>query len=93
MFSILHARHFFDDVKPINFATFATPHLGLVRYKTLFSKLANWIGPRLLSRTGEQFFSRDKWGATGEPLLKVMADKSAHACFLRSATGVMTRPC
>ena len=30
--------------------------------------------PRLLSRTGEQFYCADKWSPSGRPLLEVMAD-------------------
>ncbi|KAI0272800.1 putative serine esterase-domain-containing protein [Gloeopeniophorella convolvens] len=71
---ILHQRKFFEDVAPVNFNTVATPHLGLLVYPSLLSRFASFIGPKLLSRTGEQFYAVDKWSKTGRPLLMVMAD-------------------
>lgn len=53
---ILRQRGFFDKVTPINFTTFATPHIGLIRWPSTFSALASRLGPKLLSRTGEQFY-------------------------------------
>jgi hypothetical protein len=52
----------------------ATPHIGLLLYPSLMSKLGFFFGPRILSRTGEQFYAVDKWSKTGRPLLEVMAD-------------------
>lgn len=72
--SILHQRKLFDTVTPVNFNTIATPHIGLLRYPSLFSKLGSVFGPRFLSRTGEQFYGVDKWSKTGKALLEVMAD-------------------
>ncbi|KAA1473698.1 DUF676-domain-containing protein [Dentipellis sp. KUC8613] len=71
---ILRQRKFFDGVTPVNFNTIATPHIGLLRYPSFWSRLASTLGPRLLSRTGEQFYGVDKWSAGGRPLLEVMAD-------------------
>jgi len=76
LIGILHARTFFETVRPVNFTTFASPHIGLPRYPNFFSKLAYKWGPTLLSRTGEQFWSTDSWGVTGKPLLLAMADKN-----------------
>jgi hypothetical protein len=73
----MHQKGMFDTVKPINFNTIATPHIGLLRYPTLFSRFANAVGPKLLSRTGEQFFGVDKWSQRGRPLIEVMADPGA----------------
>ena len=50
-------RGFFDKVTPVNFNTAATPHIGLPRYRTVISGLFAFFGPRLLSRTGEQFYA------------------------------------
>jgi Putative serine esterase (DUF676) len=72
--SILHQRNFFDTVTPVNFNTVATPHIGLLRYPSFFSRLGSFFGPRVLSRTGEQFYGTDKWSKTGKALLEVMAD-------------------
>ncbi|KAJ7252775.1 DUF676-domain-containing protein [Mycena haematopus] len=71
---ILRQRGFFENVTPVNFNTIATPHLGLPRYPSFFSSLASVLGPKLLSRTGEQFYCVDHWSAKGRPLLEVMAD-------------------
>ncbi|KAF8966350.1 lipid particle protein [Flammula alnicola] len=71
---VLHQQGFFENVEPINFNTIATPHCGLPRYPSLFSSIASALGPKLLSRTGEQFYCVDKWSPKGRPLLVVMAD-------------------
>jgi hypothetical protein len=72
--SILHQRSFFHDVTPVNFNTFATPHIGLLKYPSLISSVFSSLGPKLLSRTGEQFYGVDKWGSSQQPLIEVMAD-------------------
>ncbi|KAJ4469573.1 DUF676-domain-containing protein [Lentinula aciculospora] len=83
---------------PMNFNTIATPHIGLVRYSTLFSALAHRLGPKLLSRTGEQFYLKDEWvSATsdgdgesniiaGRPLLDILSDPSPNLPFYNSLT-------
>jgi len=71
---VLHQQGFFDNVEPLNFNTIATPHCGLPRYPSFFSSVASLLGPKLLSRTGEQFYCVDKWSPKGEPLLAVMAN-------------------
>ncbi|KAF9269058.1 DUF676-domain-containing protein [Marasmius fiardii PR-910] len=71
---ILHQKRFFDNVIPVNFNTIATPHLGLPKYPNFLSYMGNVMGPRLLSRTGEQFYCVDKWSNTGRSLLEAMAD-------------------
>ena len=72
---ILHHRKFFDTVTPVNFTTIATPHLGLLKYSTWYSKLTNALGPTLLARTGSQFYAKDHYAETGRPLVDIMADK------------------
>ncbi|EPQ56502.1 DUF676-domain-containing protein [Gloeophyllum trabeum ATCC 11539] len=71
---ILFQRGFFNEVTPVNFNTVATPHIGLLRYSSFFSSVTHALGPKLLSRTGEQFYGVDKWSVRGRPLLDVMAD-------------------
>ncbi|KAF8347847.1 putative serine esterase-domain-containing protein [Amanita rubescens] len=71
---ILFQRGFFEKVEPVNFNTFATPHLGLPRYPSLLSRVFSQLGPKLLSRTGEQFYCVDRWSPKGRPLLDIMAD-------------------
>ncbi|KAJ3811128.1 putative serine esterase-domain-containing protein [Lentinula aff. lateritia] len=63
-----------DVIVPVNFNTIATPHFGLVKYNSFFSAISHTLGPKLLSRTGEQFYCVDKWGKSGRPLLDVMSD-------------------
>ncbi|KAH6915953.1 lipid particle protein [Coprinopsis sp. MPI-PUGE-AT-0042] len=71
---VLSQKGFFEKVQPINFNTIATPHIGLPRYPSWVSSLFSALGPKLLSRTGEQFYSVDQWSPNGRPLLVVMAD-------------------
>lgn len=54
---LLYSRGFFARVRPINFATFATPHIGIPKAAGWFSKLAAYFGGRLLGRTGAQLVS------------------------------------
>jgi Putative serine esterase (DUF676) len=79
--SILFQRGFFSTVSPVNFNTIATPHIGLLRYPSLFSRLSSFIVPRFLGRTGEQFYGVDKWSKTGKALLEVMADPGKEQCL------------
>ncbi|KAJ1307052.1 hypothetical protein OPQ81_008031 [Rhizoctonia solani] len=77
---ILYQRGFFRTVKPINFTTFATPHIGLPRLRGFVGAMMHKLGPKMLSRTGKQFYGvdKDKWSSDdkdGRPLLEVMADK------------------
>ncbi|KAG6807867.1 hypothetical protein H0H92_006162 [Tricholoma furcatifolium] len=74
---ILQQRGFFKNVEPVNFNTMATPHIGLPRYHSFFSTLTTSLGPKLLSRSGEQLYLTDKWSATRRALLEVMADPAA----------------
>lgn len=84
LFRVLHSQKFFQKVRPVNFATFATPHLGLpAGAVSLREKLFAYFGPKLLSRTGEHFYGKDNWLNTGKPLLDVMADKSASRFLQR----------
>ncbi|KAL5537237.1 hypothetical protein ACEPAF_1060 [Sanghuangporus sanghuang] len=71
---ILYQRRLFSSITPVNFTTFATPHIGLLRSSSIWSSILATLGPKLLSRTGEQFYAVDKWGASGRPLLEILAD-------------------
>ncbi|KAG0709340.1 putative serine esterase-domain-containing protein [Suillus ampliporus] len=71
---ILHQSKFFETVQPVNFNTMATPHIGIPRFPSTFSSMAAFLGPKLLSRSGEQFFCVDKWSPRGRPLIEVLAD-------------------
>ena len=69
---------------PANFNTVATPHIGIPKLPSTLSAIANYIGPRFLSRTGEQFFCVDKWSPRGRPLLDVLAGPGQYVSFSRS---------
>ncbi|KIM26151.1 hypothetical protein M408DRAFT_330730 [Serendipita vermifera MAFF 305830] len=102
MIGILNQRKFFEHVRPINFTTFAAPNIGLVRTGTVVSKLEFKIMPKVMSRTGPQFYGLDSWSATGQPLIEVLADpkgvfyqglaKFEHLSLYGSAYGDKTVP-
>jgi len=78
---LLQARGLFDRLQPMNFTTFATPHLG-IRTPLLGWRNHIWnvIGARTLSVSGHQLFLIDSFRDTGRPLLSVMAD--ANSTFI-----------
>jgi hypothetical protein len=71
---VLRQSKFFETVQPVNFNTLATPHIGIPRFPSVFSSISAFLGPKLLSRSGEQFFCVDKWSPRGRPLVEVLAD-------------------
>ncbi|KAF9509632.1 hypothetical protein BS47DRAFT_1396681 [Hydnum rufescens UP504] len=88
---------FFENVKPVNFDTIATPHLGIPVYPNLWSPIFAVLGPRLLSRTGKQFYATDKWDEPeGAPLLEIMSRKDSvfygAICALRTSRYTPTPP-
>ncbi|KAB8556638.1 hypothetical protein FH972_025674 [Carpinus fangiana] len=73
---LLYSRGVFErGIEPVNFTTFATPHLG-VRSPVIGWKnqLFNVFGARTLSASGTQLFATDTFRDTGRPLLAVLAD-------------------
>jgi len=72
---LLDSKGYFDYIKPVNFTTFASPHLGvrtpLIGYP---NHLWNVLGARTLSASGRQLFTIDDFRNTGRPLLSVLAD-------------------
>lgn len=52
---------FFDRVEPVNFATFASPLIGIPRYDTFWSGVFRFLGARLLSRSGAQLYEHDRF--------------------------------
>lgn len=52
---------FFSTVRPVNFTTFASPALGIPQYKSFWSRTFRFLGSRLLSRTGNQLYERDRF--------------------------------
>ncbi|SLM41011.1 Domain of unknown function DUF676, lipase-like [Lasallia pustulata] len=75
---LLHSKGYFSKLRPINFTTFATPHLG-VRTPALgfISKVWNAFGSRTISTSGAQLFTIDSFRSTNRPLLAVMADPNS----------------
>ncbi|GAA5854978.1 hypothetical protein JCM8547_002330 [Rhodosporidiobolus lusitaniae] len=52
---------FFDEVEPVNFATFASPAIGIPHYQTFWSRVFRFLGARLLSRSGTQLYEHDSF--------------------------------
>ncbi|KAM3583644.1 hypothetical protein VKS41_003617 [Umbelopsis sp. WA50703] len=70
---VLGEDGFFDRYKPMNFTTFATPHLGIYNPNpNPFVRLINWTSAFILARSGEQMRMVDKY-RDDKPLLEVMA--------------------
>lgn len=67
---MLNEIGFFDNVKPIIFTSFATPHVGVHFFKeTPFDKAANYTGQFLFGKSGSEMFLGDS-----DKLLIKMAD-------------------
>lgn len=75
---ILNFKNYFDFIKPINFITFCSPHVGvLTPGNSLSIKLFNYFIPYLLGNSGKQMFLKDKTNS-GLPLLKLMSLENSH---------------
>ena len=75
---LLHSKGWFDKIKPVNFTTFVTPHLGVrTPLKGYNNHLWNVLGARTLSMSGRQLFGIDSFRDTGRPLLSVLADPNS----------------
>ena len=72
---LLFSNGWFDRLEPVNFTTFATPHLG-VRAPVLgvHHRVWNVLGSQTLSASGRQLFTIDIFRNTNRPLLSVLAD-------------------
>lgn len=72
---LLHSKGWFDKIQPLNFTTFATPHLGVrTPLRGYHSHLWNAFGSRTLSSSGRQLFTIDTFRDTKRPILSVLAD-------------------
>ncbi len=80
---LLHHKGWFEKIRPMNFTTFASPHLGvrtpLIGYQ---NHLWNVLGARTLSTSGRQLFTVDSFRDTGRPLLSILADPDS--IFIRA---------
>lgn len=71
---LLEEMGFFEEVKPVFFCTFATPHVGVHFFRTnFFDRTANFLGKYLFGRTGLQLFVMDS-----PRLLVEMADPGSR---------------
>ncbi|KAJ5760843.1 hypothetical protein N7520_007999 [Penicillium odoratum] len=72
---LLEAHGWLDKVEPMNFTTFASPHIGVrTPLKGIRGQIWNGLGPRLVSISGQQLFMVDSFRDTGRPLLSILAD-------------------
>ena len=75
---LLDKNGVFEDIEPVNFTTFATPHLGIRTPKAGYkSQLWNGLGARTLSTSGQQMFTMDRFRDSGRPLLSIIADPNS----------------
>ena len=72
---LLYHKGLFEKIAPVNFTTFASPHLGVRTPLTGYqNRLWNVLGARTLSTSGRQLFLIDNFRNTDRPLLSVLAD-------------------
>jgi Putative serine esterase (DUF676) len=75
---LLHSRGWFERIRPVNFTTFASPHLGVRSpLRGYANHIWNVLGARTLCMSGRQLFMIDKFRDTGRPLLSVLADPNS----------------
>ncbi|KAJ5493236.1 hypothetical protein N7539_001982 [Penicillium diatomitis] len=75
---LLHASGWLDKLEPVNFTTFATPHVGArTPLKGTLGDIYNTLGSKTVSRSGQQMFMVDTFRDTGRPLLSLLADPSS----------------
>lgn len=69
----LYEMNFFDEVLPVFFCTYATPHVGVHFFgRNLLEWCGNFFGTHLLGKTGFELFFGDS-----EQLLSQMADQNS----------------
>ncbi|KAI1332596.1 putative serine esterase-domain-containing protein [Xylariaceae sp. FL0255] len=72
---LLYANGILDQVEPVNFTTFATPHLGVrTPLRGWHSEAWNVLGAKTLSESGRQLFLIDSYRDTERPLLEILTD-------------------
>lgn len=80
---LLHSKGWFKKLEPVNFTTFATPHLGVrTPLRGYHSHLWNAFASRTLSASGRQLFTIDTFRDTNRPILSVLADPDS--IFMRA---------
>ncbi|KAF2005725.1 lipase/serine esteras-like protein [Amniculicola lignicola CBS 123094] len=72
---LLFQKGLFEKIQPVNFTTFATPHLGVrTPLRGYHNHVWNVLGARTLSASGTQLFTVDRFRDTTRPILAVLAD-------------------
>eukprot|EP00732_Lithocolla_globosa_P005437 Lithocolla_globosa_v1_NODE_5629_length_1208_cov_3.771899.p1 type:complete len:384 gc:universal NODE_5629_length_1208_cov_3.771899:50-1201(+) len=80
---LLHEEDFFESIIPVNFITFATPHLGVRRRPTgVISRFFNKVLSRMGSYSGQQMQVADHHIRYNLPLLVAMS--SSETPFLEA---------
>jgi hypothetical protein len=75
---LLYKNGFFDKYEPVNFTTFASPHVGIrAPMASWRTSIWNYLGGRTLGNSGQQIFITDNFRGTGRPLLTIMADPTS----------------
>jgi hypothetical protein len=75
---LLHKHGVLEKLEPINFTTFATPHLGVRSPTTGFGgQFWNTMGAKTLSASGMQMFLADSFRDTGKPLFSILAEPNS----------------
>lgn len=87
---LLYTAGVFDEITPVNFTTFATPHLG-TRTPLLGwnNHIFNVMGARTLSTSGQQLWLIDDFRKSGRPLLALLADP--ESIFMRALSSFKIR--
>ena len=82
---LLYSRGWFEKIAPVNFTTFASPHLGVKAPLNGYHTTAwNYVGSMTLSISGEQLFLADSFRQEGRPLLSILADP--NSIFIKALT-------
>ncbi|KAL5340069.1 putative serine esterase-domain-containing protein [Aspergillus crustosus] len=72
---LLYARGWLDKLEPLNFTTFASPHLGVrAPVRGAQNLFYNGLGSRIISISGKQLFLSDTFRDSEKPMLSVLAD-------------------
>ncbi|KAI4196861.1 MAG: hypothetical protein LQ350_006281 [Teloschistes chrysophthalmus] len=80
---LLYSKGYFEKIQPVNFTTFASPHLGVrTPLWGYHNHLWNAFASRTLSSSGRQLFTIDTFRDTKRPILLVLADPDS--IFMRA---------
>ncbi|KAL8867813.1 MAG: hypothetical protein Q9174_005416, partial [Haloplaca sp. 1 TL-2023] len=80
---LLYSKGWFEKLQPVNFTTFATPHLGVrTPLRGYHNQLWNAFGSRTLSTSGRQLFTIDTFRDTKRPILSLLAEP--NSIFIRA---------